>query len=287
MDTAIVLALIAGFCWAANIVVVRWGLQRTSAPPLAAAFVGVGVAALVATAIATSSAQSLPSLGDVWRFALVGAIAPGSSQGLFVASIGSIGPSRTSVLIGTSPVFSVLLAIAFLDEDWQLAIILGTLVTVIGGALIGWEPHLLARRLGVALALLTALSFGIRDVVARSFNTDSDVSSWWSGAIVLAAASLVLAVMVTIQTRGAVVRDIRAALPEFLASGVLIGLALPLLLAALDRGRVGIVAPLSLASQNVSVVVLGAAMFGANERTPRILFAVVLVVLGATLVSTG
>ena len=287
MDAAIALALLAGFCWAANMIIVRWGIVRRSPSPLAAASVGVGVGALVSLVIAVGSGQEIPTSGDFWRFVLVGAIAPGSSQGLFVASIGSIGPSRTSVLIGTSPVFSVLLAILFLDESWQIAISVGTVLTVVGGALISWEPYVLAKRLGVFLALATALTFAIRDVVARSFNTDSEVSSWWSGTIVLGAAAVVLVAMVLIQEGTSSITAVRGALPEFLASGLMIGLALPLLLEALDRGRVGIVAPLSLASQNVSVVVLGGVAFGAHERTPRILVALVLVLLGAALVSTA
>ena len=287
MDTAIILAALAGFFWAANIVIVRWALHRVTTTPMAAAAVGVGVAALVALTVALVSGGTGPTGDDLWRFGLVGAIAPGSSQGLFVAAIGSIGPSRTSVLIGTSPVFSVLLAIAFLDEGWQAAIVVGTLVTVIGGALISWEPHLLARRVGVVLAIATAFSFGVRDVVARSFNTDTEISPWWSGALVLGAATVVLAAVVAIQERRRTLDRLKGALPEFLASGLMIGLALPTLLAALDRGRVGIVAPLSLAAQHVSVVVLAAIVFGAHERTPRILFAIGLVVLGAVLVSSG
>ena len=285
MDTAISLALLAGFCWAANIVIVRWAIQRTNSSPLAAASMGIGVAALVALSVALVSGHDAPSGSDLWRFGLVGVIAPGCSQGLFVAAIASIGPSRTSVLIGTSPVFSILLAIAFLGEDWQFKIIVGTLVTVAGGAVIGWEPNLLSRRLGVAFGLLTALSFGVRDVVARGFNNESELSAWWAGAIVLGAAGIVLTTMVGVQQRGNTISTLRGALPEFFASGLAIGLALPLLLAALDRGRVGIVAPLSLASQNVSVVAMGAVVFGANERTPRILLAIMLVVAGATLVS--
>ncbi|NIR35023.1 MAG: DMT family transporter, partial [Actinobacteria bacterium] len=277
MDTAIILAALAGFFWAANIVIVRWALHRVTTTPMAAATVGVGVAALVALAVALVSGGTAPTGDDLWRFGLVGAIAPGSSQGLFVAAIGSIGPSRTSVLIGTSPVFSVLLAIAFLDEGWQAAIVVGTLVTVTGGALISWEPHLLTRRVGVLLAITTAFSFGVRDVVARSFNTDTEISAWWSGALVLGAATVVLAAVVTIQERRRTLDRLKGALPEFLASGLMIGLALPTLLAALDRGRVGIVAPLSLAAQHVSVVVLAAIVFGAHERTPRILFAIGLV----------
>lgn len=285
MDTAILLAVLAGFCWATNIVIVRWSLQRTNASPFAAAALGLGVATLVALTIALLSGQDAPTSADLWRYGFVGVIAPGSSQGLFVAAIASIGPSRTSVLIGTSPVFSILLAIAFLGEDWRFAIILGTLITVAGGAIIGWEPNLLTRRLGVAFGLLTALSFGIRDVVARSFNTGSDLSAWWAGTIVLGAASVVLILMVGVQERGNTISSLRGAMPEFFASGLAIGLALPILLAALDRGQVGIVAPLSLASQNVSVVALGAVVFGADERTPRILVAVILVLAGATLVS--
>jgi O-acetylserine/cysteine efflux transporter len=285
MDTAILLAMLAGFCWAANIVIVRWSLQRTNASPSAAAATGIGVATLVALTIALLSGQEAPTSADLWRYGLVGVIAPGSSQGLFVAAIASIGPSRTSVLAGTSPVFSILLAIAFLGEDWQFAVIFGTLITVAGGAIIGWEPNLLTRRLGVAFGLLTALSFGIRDVVARSYNTESDLSAWWAGTIVLGAAAIVLTLMVGVQERSNTISALRGAMPEFIASGLVIGLALPILLAALDRGQVGIVAPLSLASQNVSVVAMGAVVFGANERTPRILVAVILVVAGAALVS--
>jgi drug/metabolite transporter (DMT)-like permease len=284
MDAAIVLAAIAGLCWAANIVVVRWALGRADVEPLAGALVGVGVAAIVAAAIAIVSGQALPASEDVWRYALVGAIAPGTSQGLFVAAIGSIGPSRASVLVGTSPIFSVLLAILLLDEQWRIAIVVGTLLTVIGGALIGWEPHMSARRIGVLLAVLTAVSFGIRDVVARHFNTGSDVGSWWSGAVTLGSAAVVLAVMASVKQRRNLFRSVGVALPDFLASGLLIGLALPTLLAALDRGVVGVVVPLSLAAQNVSVVILGAIVFGAQERTPRILLALVLIVGGGALV---
>ncbi|MEE9415430.1 MAG: DMT family transporter [Acidimicrobiales bacterium] len=279
------LAVLAGIGWATNIVIVRWGLDRTTGPPLVAAMVGVGVGSVVAATIAVVSGQAVPSPEDLWRFVLVGAIAPGTSQGLFVAAIGLIGTSRTSVLIATSPVFSVLLAIIFLGEDWKAAAIIGTLVTVIGGALIGWAPDMLERRVGVIFGLATAFSFGVRDVVARSFSTDTDVSSWWSGAIVLGSAAIVSLVMVIVKERGGTVRAVRAVLPEFLLSGLMMGLTLPTLLLALDRGEVGLVAPLSLASQNVAVVALGSVVFGADERTPRILAAIVLVIVGAAMVS--
>ena len=285
--TAAALALLAGAAWAVNIVVVRWGLERTGVAPNVGAFVGVAVAALTAVAVAVGAGHGPPAADDVGRFALVGAIAPGSSQGLFVAAIGRIGPSRTSVLVGTSPAWSVLLAIAFLDESWEVAIIVGTLVTIVGSAVIGWEPGLDGRRVGVALALATAFSFGVRDVVASEFGSSSSVSSWWAGAVVLGAAALVLAAQSLAAERRSIASACRRALPAFALSGLVIGCALPLLLEALDRGRVGIVAPLSLAAQNITVVIVGSIVFGVHERASRVVVAVALILVGATLVGSA
>ena len=87
--------------------------------------------------------------------------------------------------------------------------------------------------------------------------------------------------------RGALVRSCRRALPAFAGSGLVIGFALPLLLEALDRGRVGIVAPLSLASQNITVVIVGSIVFGVHERTGRVVLAVALILVGAALVGSA
>lgn len=285
MNAAVVLALVSGTCWALNIVTVRWALGRTAAPPLAGAFVGVGVAAVVAVALALGSGAAPPDVSDVWRFAVVGAIAPGSSQGLFVAAIGAIGPARSSVLVGTAPMLSVLLAILLLDESWRASVLIGTVLTVAGGALISWERVGGWRRAGVLLALATALSFAVRDVVAREVSTGTDLSAWWAAALVLGAAAGVTGVLLLVTQRQRSVAAVCTAVPDFLLSGMLIGLALPLLLEALDRGEVGIVAPLSNAAQNLAVVVFGAALFGVEERSPRVLAALAMVVTGGAIIT--
>ncbi|MDH3754375.1 MAG: hypothetical protein OEU32_10940, partial [Acidimicrobiia bacterium] len=143
------------------------------------------------------------------------------------------------------------------------------------------------RRIGVALAVATAITFAVRDVVAREFNTGSDLSSWWAGALVLGAATIVLAMMVVANEGRSLPAGVRTAVPEFVASGLMIGLALPFLLEALDRGRVGVVAPFSNAVQNIAVVALGALVFGARERTPRVLVALVMVVVGGALITAA
>ena len=285
METASLLAIISGVCWAINITIVKWALNRSRASALVGATVGVTIAAIVSLILALVSGSSLPDFEVLWKFAIVGIIAPGSSQGLFVSSIGSIGPARTSILIGTSPVFSVLLAVIFLDESWKTTIMIGTLLTVMGSALISWEKGIRFRQIGIIFAIATSLTFAIRDVVARHFNVGTDVSSWWSGTVVLIAASITLWIFVSIKFGPIWKTQTRKALPEFIPSGIMIGIALPLLLEALNKGAVNIVAPLALASQNIAIVILSGWFFGSRERTRQVIVAMILIFVGGIVVT--
>ena len=285
METASLLAIISGVCWATNITIVKWALNRSRASALVGATVGVTIAAIVSLILALISGSSLPDSEVLWKFAIVGIIAPGSSQGLFVSSIGSIGPARTSILIGTSPVFSVLLAVIFLDESWKTTIMIGTLMTVVGSALISWEKGIRFRQVGIVFAIATSLTFAIRDVVARHFNVGTDVSSWWSGTVVLISASITLWIFVSIKFGPIWKTQTRKALPEFIPSGIMIGIALPLLLEALNKGAVNIVAPLALASQNIAIVILSGWFFGSRERTRQVIVAMILIFVGGIVVT--
>ena len=285
METASVLAIISGICWAINITIVKWALNRSRASALVGATVGVSIAAIVSLTLALLSGSAVPDVEVLWKFAIVGMIAPGSSQGLFVSSIGSIGPARTSILIGTSPVFSVLLAVVFLDESWKTTIMIGTLLTVVGSTLISWEKGIRFRQVGIVFAIATSLTFAIRDVVARHFNIGTDVSSWWSGTVVLIAAAITLWVFVSIKFGPIWKTQTRKALPEFIPSGIMIGIALPLLLEALNRGAVNIVAPVALAAQNIAIVILSGWFFGSRERTRQVIVAMILIFVGGIVVT--
>ena len=77
----------------------------------------------------------------------------------------------------------------------------------------------------------------------------------------------------------------RKALPEFIPSGIMIGIALPLLLEALNKGAVNIVAPLALASQNIAIVILSGWFFGSRERTRQVIVAMILIFVGGIVVT--
>ena len=179
----------------------RWGLDSTGVSSHAGAFVSIAVAAVVAftTALAAGVDRSGLDVGPIVRYAVIGAIAPGVAQGMFLASIRTIGPARSGILVGTSPMFGVVLAIAFIGEEWKAAIIVGTLLTVGGGGLIARESASSHLRtlvgIGSVLGILTALAFGIRDVAARELTTDVDLAVWWAATIILASGAVVIAVI--------------------------------------------------------------------------------------------
>jgi len=289
MNIPILLALIAGVLWGLNMVASRWGLDKTGVSSDIGAFASIGVAALVAAATALIAGVATTGIdaGSIARFAVIGAIAPGASQGIFFAAIKSIGPSRTGLFIGAAPMFSVILAIAFIDEPWRSSIIIGTLLTIGGGVIISLEKSEtdlrdLARR-GSLLALTTALAFGVRDVAARQLTVDTDMEIWWASTAILTSGALTVAVIAV--WRGAnLVADTRRALPHLVVSGVLVGFALPILIWALSRGDVGIVSPLANAAQIISVVALSTYVYGTRERSPRLLMAIALVLAGGTLI---
>jgi drug/metabolite transporter (DMT)-like permease len=286
---SIVLACLAGVLFAVNIVTTRQALDRTGVRTDAAAFVTISVAAIVAAAVAAVGGVRLDEFTweDTRGFILVGAFVPGIAQLTFYAAIRLVGPSRTGVLIGTVPMWSVILATIFLDEQWSVAIVVATILTVVGAGLLAYRDvsESRASRLGIVLATLTALQFGLRDVVARSVTQDSDLHSSGAALVILVVGAGVLMVATFLAAGPTAFADnTRRSLPRVIVPGAAIGFAMPALLGALSRTRVSIVSPLNNASQSVAVVALAGLVYGGAEVSRRVVVAVTLVVVGGTII---
>jgi drug/metabolite transporter (DMT)-like permease len=252
----------------------------------AAALVTTVIAGVICAALSIV-AGDLSDLdwADTWPFFVTGLFAPGISQIFFTRAIGLIGPSRTAVFVGISPVLSAAIAVTVLDEPLHIALVIGTLLVVAGGTLLVRErsrPVGFAS-LGIALALGAALLFAIRDNLVRWAARGSDVPGFIAASASLASASIVMLLVVLSQPNA---RDrVRRASRPFLLSGLLYGISYGCLYSAFDRGRVTVVAPL-VATESLFAVLISMLVLRRSERIgPRLILAATLVVAGGALIS--
>jgi drug/metabolite transporter (DMT)-like permease len=223
---------------------------------------------------------------DTWPFLVTGLFAPGISQILFTRAVGVIGPSRTAVFVGVSPVLSAAIAVTVLDEPLRVALVLGTLLVVAGGTLLVREragPGALLS-LGIGMALGAALLFAVRDNLVRWAARGSDVPGFVAASASLASATLVIAVVVLLRPHAG--PRVRQTFRPFVLSGLVYGISYACLYSAFDRGRVTVVAPL-VATESLWAVLISIVVLRHSERIgARLLVAAALVVGGGALISS-
>jgi uncharacterized membrane protein len=223
---------------------------------------------------------------DTWPFFVTGLFAPGISQILFTRAVGVIGPSRTAVFVGVSPVLSAAIAVTLLGEPLHVALVFGTLLVVAGGTLLVRERGGAAGvlSLGIVMALGAALLFGIRDNLVRWAARGSDVPGFVAASASLVSATVVIAIVVLLRPKGIV--RVRQAFRPFVLSGLVYGVSYACLYSAFDRGRVTIVAPL-VATESLFAVLISIVVLRRSERIGiRLLLAAALVVGGGALISS-
>jgi drug/metabolite transporter (DMT)-like permease len=282
---AVLLGLLAGALFGAMAVAVQWALVRGADPVVGAAIV-TAVAFLAGAVLALPTIVDGGASADLWRFFAIGTLVPGMSQVLFIYGVEAAGPSRAAILIGTAPLLSVLLALAFLDEPFEPALVAATALVVAGGFVLAAERRrpVHFRVVGVAFALTCAVLFALRDNAVRWVARDADVPPLEASAVSLLAAALVMAIFAIVTRRSALPASLSVALPAFAPAGVLLGAAYAALVTAFDRGRVGIVAPLN-ATQSLWGILFAALLFHRSEAIGRrTVVAGVLVVAGGAIV---
>ena len=281
---AVLLGAAAALSFGALAVAIRVALTPELDPD-AASLVTTTVACAVCVAIAGLLGQwSDVPWRDTWPFLVAGTVAPGITQVLFTRAVGLIGPSRTAILVGASPVLSAAIAIAFLGEPVRVALIAGTLLVVGGGTMLAWErggPRGLLT-LGALFATAGAVLFSVRDNFVRWAERGNEVPGVVAAACSLATATVVVGVIVLV--RGAGLRRAQRAAAPFLLSGLIYGFAYACLLTAFDHGRVTIVAPLY-ATESLWAVLISAVVLRRAEAVGlRLAAAAVLVVTGGALI---
>ena len=275
---AVLLALASAFLFGAMTVAIRLALRRgAGAEPGALATVLTAVAVTVPFALAQGG-----TVAGVWPFLLAGLLGPGLSQLFFTLAVREAGPSRTSVVVGTAPLFSVVIAVVLLGEPLQTGLVAGALLIVGGGALLvserGRPAHV--RVAGLVLALAATVVFATRDNLVRWLAVDTDVSPGAAATATLTAGAVVIAGYLVL-TRAPIGRR---SVSAFVPAGVLFGLSYVCLFEAYYRGPVTVVSPL-VATESLWGVALSALVLARSERVGvRLVAGACLVVAGGVLI---
>ncbi|MFB6104073.1 MAG: EamA family transporter [Halobacteriaceae archaeon] len=233
-------------------------------------------------------------------FAALGweAIAVFSAAGVFGTAIGRlatfagvhrVGASVNSAGISTRPLFATLLAAGWLGETvtWQtgvgiVVLVVGLIVLTIskGGDLAGWEPHEILFPIGAAAA------FGLGNVLRRfALSTYPDVTLLEAVALNETAAFIVLGAYAFVATRGDVFEAPSRTYAYFAASGTITAVALLSLYAALQRGTVVIVDPISATAPLFTTVFAGVFLADLERVTRGVVVGAVLVVVGVVVIT--
>lgn len=282
---AIALAITSAVLFGAMSVALRFALRHGAVAEVGALLTMIpALGVVLAFAAIHAAVHGMPDLAAAWPFALAGVVAPGGSQVLFTLAIRDAGPSRTSVLVGTAPLFSVAIALTALGEPLVPLLIVGAVLIVTGGVLLVGErvrPETF-RLTGYAFALVATVFFATRDNLLRWLALDTDVPAPLAAVATLGSGTLV--VLTYAVARNAGWRVPVAGVRRFAVAGLCFGLSYAALFEAYYRGRVTVVSPL-VATESLFGVLFAALLLRRTELIGRSLLAgALLIVAGGALI---
>ena len=268
-------------------VALRFGLPGSGDAEIGA-FAMTGVAALVGVAAVAFEPGAGPFAHprELGLFALAGLLAPAASQVFFTRAVRDAGPSRTSIVVGSAPLFAVAIAIVALGEPLKPPLLVGAVLIVLAGVVLASESTRPAhvRLVGVVFALICTLLFSTRDNLVRHFGGDADTGAIPAAATTLIVAALTMLMYVLVARRRVLLPALRRLRwPAFGAAGFCFGLSYVCLFEAYYRARVSVVSPL-VATESLWGVVLSGLLLKAELVGRRLLLGAVLVVSGGVLI---
>ena len=179
-----------------------------------------------------------------------------------------------------------MLAIAFLGEPAQVGLAVGTVLDRRRRRVLVGErtrPQNF-RALGLAVALLCALMFGVRDNLVRNASSYSHPPPLLATAATLLGACVVVLAYLLVARRNAAPGALPGVPLPFLAAGLTLGFTYAFLVEGFSHGRVTVVAPLN-ATQSIWGVVFAAILVGRSELIGRRTVAAgLLIVAGSALI---
>ncbi len=130
----VVLAITAAGCWSFSAILARLGLQggiKVSTGTFISALSSLVLLVGLALVFNFDDVKALGLTAVIW-FAIIGIVNYVLGRQFNYLSIGRIGVTRSSPLFASAPLFSFILAVSFLGESVNPALIIGTVITISG-----------------------------------------------------------------------------------------------------------------------------------------------------------
>jgi drug/metabolite transporter (DMT)-like permease len=273
------LAGVSAICFGAALVTAKFGLRSVDARSGAAISIPTATALLVLAAPFALDVSGF-TLAAALIFGAVGIFFPAVVTLLTFAANDRLGPSVTGTVSSTAPLFALLAALLILGERIPARALVATAAVVAGVALLSWRGGTLMRR-ALWLPVAGAALRGLVQVVAKA-----GLTLWPSPFAASLIGYSVSSVSVTLAARGRQRWRERSALLWFMATGLLNGLAVLLMYAALAAAPVALVAPV-VAGYPLVTVVLGAAVLREEALSVRSVAGALLIVGGIAYLVAG
>jgi len=282
-STAQALALIAAVLSAAATIFIRQGLR--SSDPYAGFWVNVvvGTVGFWTAAVLTGQIGHLTGAG-LALFGLAGLVGTVGGRLLRFFAIEKVGASVAAALINLYPLISSLLAVVLLGERVTTALLLGTLVIVLGTVLLSASGRTSGfRPWHLTIPLLSATCFGVVAIL-RKLGL-AHMGAIMGAAVNTTTAFVAFATFAVASGQPGVLRCRGRSLGYFVAAGVGENVAVFLNIVALGVGAVSVVAPLY-ATAPLFVLLLAPLLLRSVERlSARVVVGTVLIVLGVCLIT--
>jgi drug/metabolite transporter, DME family len=221
-------------------------------------------------------------------FVGVGFFQPGLTRLLTYKGIDALGVAITDPIRATTPLFSAMMAIIFLDEQMTLPIAAATLMIIAGITLLSWRSGSV-KLMGSAVYLwypIGASALAGASQVVRKFGLAA-VPHPFLAAAVTATSSFVVSVVTMwyVEKTQETWKMNRRCFWWFLAAGVTISLAMTCIYYALDLGKVSVVIPISSTGPLFSLILTAIFLRDVERVTPRIVISAGMIVGGVMLIT--
>jgi drug/metabolite transporter, DME family len=282
----ILLALISATLFAVSILVLHQGLRHSDSESGSLIQIGATVVCywLLAPWLVESWYWFAPATA---LFVVVGLFKPFLSANAALLGVHYLGPTPTSTLAATSPLFAAAFGVFFLSESLTLPIILGTAAIMAGSIILaqqgGWGRRTTWPLWALSLPLAAALIRAAGDVLTKFAMIDLP-SPYFAG-LVSFSVSLVIAILVYVVRRRSLPQLGKAhGTGWFVLAGVINGVSVYCLNTALKLGDVVVVIPLVSASPLLTLLI-SAFLVRRETITRNSLLAALLVVPGVILIA--